>query len=419
MTTRATDISATAHERSRQAAGKPGRGVVMCGPALNQANTGDRLLVSTLTRILRQDLGIERITYASITADPRVHDEIPWLELIDPRTQPWRLMWRTFRADAFIIAGAVSFHEHRRVMLKQAILAWLCRLGGGRTVVNAVSIQPIRDRFCRWLFRATHAAANWFTVRDHDSVQHARTMGVRPAALRSPDPGIICVAAPAERVRRILAAETIPTDRPLFCIAPHLFVNHGRYCDPEYAGFEIEYQDYPDAVLDRYYDVLAQIGDWLAERGTLLFLPMCTRTPPGDDRVAADWVRQKMRRAEQAFSVQGEYTAGELAGILSRCTLLISSRLHGYAMGVAHGVPSVAIEFHPKMRGLAEEIGLTDWAFPIAGLRTDTVCHTLDQMLADLPAARERVRAGVERAATKARSDFLHGVTGEPGRRAA
>jgi polysaccharide pyruvyl transferase WcaK-like protein len=391
----------------------------MCGPALNQSNTGDRLLVSTLARILRQDLGIERITYASVAVDPRVKEEIPSLEVIDPRRQLWRLLWRAFRADAFVIAGAVSFHEHRRVMLKQAVLAWLCRLGGGRTVVNAVSIQPIRDRICRLLFRATYAAANWFTVRDQDSIVHAKAMGIRQSTQRSPDPGIICPAAPAERVKQILAAETVPTDRPLFCIVPHLFINHGRYQDPDYAGFEIEYQDYPDAVLDRYYEVLARVADWLTERGTVVFLPMCTKTPPGDDRVAADWVRRRMSRAGRTFSVQGEYTAGELAGILSHCTLLISSRLHGYAMGVANGVPSLAVEFHPKMRGMAEEIELTDWVFPISSLQTEPVCRTVTKILADLPAARESVRVGVDRAAAKARSDFLHGITGQPIRRAA
>ena len=54
---------------------RPVRRVVMCGPALNQANTGDRLLVGTLAAILRDALGVERITYGAIDADPRVaHD---------------------------------------------------------------------------------------------------------------------------------------------------------------------------------------------------------------------------------------------------------------------------------------------------------------------------------------------------------
>ena len=419
MGTRAREVSSTLNELRESSSGKRLRHVVMCGPALNQSNTGDRLLVGTLTRILRQDLGVERITYASVAVDPRVKEEMPSLEVIDPRRQPLRLLWRAFCADAFVIAGAISFHEHRRVMLKQAVLAWLCRLGGGRTVVNAVSIQPIRDRVCRLLFRATHAAANWFTVRDQDSVVYAKSMGIRQSTHRSPDPGIICPVAPAKRVEEILGTERVPTDRPIFCIVPHLFVNHGRYKDPDYAGFEIEYQDYPDEVLDKYYEVLAQIGDWLTDRGTVVFLPMCTKTPPGDDRVAADWVRQRMSRAGRTFSVRGEYTVGELAGILSRCTLLISSRLHGYAMGVANGVPSLAVEFHPKIRGLAEEIELADWAFPMRNLRTESICNTVIEILADLPAARERVRAGVDRAAAKARSDFLHGVTGQPIRRAA
>ncbi|MFO7902389.1 MAG: polysaccharide pyruvyl transferase family protein [Planctomycetota bacterium] len=412
MNKRVQDFPLVSNRPEAAAPEKRLRRVVMCGPALNQSNTGDRLLVGTLTQILRRDIGVERVIYVSIGVEPRVEREIPGLEIINPRTQPWRLAWFTFRADAFIIAGAISFHEHKRVMLKQAMLAWLCRLGGGRTVINAVSIQPIRNWLCRLLFRATHAAANWFTVRDQDSVKHALAMGIRHPAQRSPDPGIMCPIAPAERVNQILSAEMVPTHQPLFCIAPHLFVNHGRYRDRRYAGFQIEYPDYSDTVLDEYHEALARIGDWLTDHGTVLFVPLCTKTPPGDDRLAAEWICRKMTHGNRAFRVNGEYTTGELAGILSRCTLLLSSRLHGYALGVANGVPSLAVEFHGKMRGLAEELGLVDWIFPMRNLYAESIRNTIVEILSDLPAARERVRVGVERAADKARSDVLRGVTG-------
>jgi len=388
------------------------RSVVMCGPALNQANMGDRLLVNALTTILRNDLGVQQVAYASVGVDVRVPRDMPRLEILDPRRQPMQLLWRTFRADAFIIAGAVSFHERRRIMLKQALLAWLCRLGGGRTVINAASIQPIRDWFCRLLFRATCSAADWFTVRDGPSAEHARALGLGSAPPRSPDPGVLCPLAPMERIREIFAGEGIPTDRPLVGIAPHFFVNHGRYYDAAYPGFEIEYEDFPDEVLDRCYESLARLADRMARFGRVVFLPMCTRTPPGDDREAADWIVRRMRRAEHVHVVRGEYLVGEMAGMLSQCTFLAASRLHAFAMGVAAGVPSLAIGFHPKVYGLAEELGLADWVYPIRDLSPEAIGDAADAILDGLCVARERVREGVSRAAGKARADFIQGVLG-------
>jgi polysaccharide pyruvyl transferase WcaK-like protein len=386
----------------------------MCGPALNQANTGDRLLAGTLAAMLRDALDVERITYGSIDVDPRVAHDVRKIELINPRRQPWRLLWRAFRADVMVIAGAVCLHEHRRVMLKQTLLGWACRLGGGRVVVNAASIQPIRDPVCQLLYRAIRRSAGWFTVRDAASARYARILSGGQPARRSVDPGIICPVAATERVDAIVAAEGIAADRPILGIAPHLFVNQGRFHDPSYRGFQIEYKNFSDRVIDRYYTAMARVADRLTERGTVVFLPMCTRTPPGDDRVAAEWIQQRMAHADKSVCVRGDHHVDELAGLLARCHLLVASRLHGYAMAIAAGVPSVAIGFHPKIRGLAEEVGLADWVYPMRRLDARSICLTLDKILADLPAARLRVRSGVARAAARARRDFLCGVTGAP-----
>jgi len=392
--------------------GRPRR-VLMCGPSLNQANTGDRLLVAALAKILREDAGAEEIAYSSIDVDPRVARDIPGLTVINPRREPLRLLWRAFCADAFVVAGAVSFHDHRRIMLKQTILAWLCRLGGGRTVVNAASVQPIHGRLCRWLFRMTFKAANWFSVRDAKSVEHARTVGVRGSVRRSPDPGILCLRDQSRRIDEILAAEGVPGGRPILGIAPHFFVNNGRYRNPAYRQFQIEYCDFPDPVLDRYYATTARLADAMTEQGCVVFFPMCTRTPPGDDREAAEWIRRRMRHACRTHSLQAEYTVDELAGMVSRCSVLISTRLHGYALGLGNGVPSLAIDFHPKMQGLAQEVGLTDWLFPIQDLDAETISATVSSILGDLAAAQDRVRAAVSRAAARARRDFLEGVSGK------
>lgn len=393
--------------------------VVMCGPSLNQSNSGDRLLAGTLTRILKDDVGVERVTYSSVSVDPRVFHDVPHIEVVSPRRHPWKLLWRALRADVLIVGGAVAFHNHARVMLKQALLAKLCQLGGGRVVINAVSVQPLRSRICRWLFRSTCATASWFTVRDDVSSKNARLAGATNLPRRSSDPGIISPSSCPERTNQILTNEGIPVDRPLFAIVPHFFANGARYFDARYTTFDIEYQHFSDHTLDRYYDAMAQVADSLVNLGTVIFVPMCTKTPPGDDREAADWIKQRMRHPSRVISVQGEYKINELAGILSRCQLQIASRLHGYALGLAEGIPSLAIDFHPKVRGLAKDVGLSDWIFDIVNLDAGRLREAVSGILRDHARAKERVREGVNTARRRAWSDFITGVRGSHVPRAA
>ncbi len=397
---------------------KKGMRVLMTGPALQYSNAGDRLLPRILGETILSQAPDAQILYVSSAADPRVARESPWLRVISPKREPIRLLWEALRCDAFVLGGAVTFHDHRMTMLKQAVLSWLCRLGGGRVVVNAASIQPIADPVCRMLVRLTYRASTSFAVRDTQSIQNALDLGIRGPVRRSPDPGVITPArtTPEETVtaEKIWEDEGLPLDRPVIAIAPHFFSNRGKYHQASYAHFDREYESYSDEVLDHYYESLASIADRLAAVGRIVFVPLCTSTPPGDDRAAAEWIRDRMNHGANTFSVQGHHTIDGVQAILARCDVLIASRLHGYAMAAGAGVPSLAIEFHPKMRGLAEDLGLTDWLFPFEAIPTDEIIACVESILADPNAARQRTREGVARVTSIARAEFLSALAGVP-----
>jgi colanic acid/amylovoran biosynthesis protein len=144
---------------------------------------------------------------------------------------------------------------------------------------------------------------------------------------------------------------------------------------------------------------MAVAADLLAERGPVIFFSLSTRMPPGDDREACEWIVRRMKHPERAHIVRGEYSAAELMGLLGRLDLYVSTRLHGYALAVGAGVPTIAVEFHPKMRGLAQELDIEDWVIPLKGITGAAVTAVSASILANLDASRDRVRRNL-RAAT-------------------
>lgn len=385
------------------------RRIVMCGPALGYSNAGDRLLPKTLGEILREHVKCD-IVYLTVRVDSRVHQEMPWLQLINPKRHPFKTLWQTFRADAFVIAGAIAFHDHRTTMFKQAVLAWLCRLGGGRVTVNAISIQPMRDHWCRRCAKWICRAANQFTVRDESSVEVGHAIGLPGPISRSCDPGIICRSADPSRLEQIFVDEQIPHDRRLIAIAPHFFVNPGRYRHHAYDHFSIEYQSFSDEQLDAYYQAMAAIADQMTEEGHVVFVPMCNAIPPGDDRISAERIRGLMRHPEKTSSLQGDYEVEDLAGVLQQAQILIASRLHAFAMGMGQGVPSLGIEFHPKIRGLAEELDMVDHVYPMDQLDPAEVVIQARTILKNFNHEQQKIQAAVKEASARARHDFLQGV---------
>lgn len=377
--------------------------VLMTGPSLTHRNQGDNLLYVVVGDIVRahyqEDVSIVAF---SATKDPgRVIAQAPWLQIVNPRTNPLRAVSTLFGANAYFIAGAIPFHDNLRLMLQQFLYALVVKIRGGRFIVNAVSVQPILRPSCRLLFRWTERLADVFTVRDAGARSIAEELGARVPVARAVDPGMLCRPAPEETVDRLWRAENLPAGVAACGIGPHLFVNRGRYSDSRYE-FEIEYQDYSDAELDAYYDSMAVTADMLAQRGPVIFFSLSTRMPPGDDRQACEWIVGRMKHPERAHIVRGEYSAAELMGLLGRLDLYVSARLHGYALAVGAGVPTIAVEFHPKMRGLAQELELEDWVIPFKGIRGEAVTVMSASILGELDASRNRLRRNLRAATSRA-----------------
>jgi polysaccharide pyruvyl transferase WcaK-like protein len=372
----------------------------MTGPSLTHRNQGDNLLYIVIGEIVRAHYGgnVDLIAFSATDEPERITSQAPWLTIVNPREKPLRALSVLISMDVYLIAGAIPFHDNVRLMLQQFLFALIVKLRRGRFIVNAVSIQPIRRSICRWLFRWTAQLADGFTVRDAAAQALAATLGARAPVRRAVDPGILCKPAPTDVVDRIWKSEALPTGVPVCGIGPHVFVNRAGYFDSRYE-FSIEYEDFPDEELDSYYASMAATADALSSRGPVIFLPLSTRMPPGDDRQACEWIVSRMKHPERAHIVRGEYSVAELMGLIGRLDNYVSTRLHGYALAVGAGVPTIAIEFHPKMRGLAEELDIEDWVVPFRGITGHAVTTVSASILEDLEASRLRLNRNL-RAAT-------------------
>jgi polysaccharide pyruvyl transferase WcaK-like protein len=377
--------------------------VLMTGPSLTHRNQGDNLLYFVVGDIIRAHyVGNVEITVFSATPESdRIVAQAPWLRIVNPRRNPFRALSVLFGVDVYFIAGAIPFHDKFLLMLQQFLYALVVKMRGSKFIVHAVSIQPINKPICRQLFRWTERLADVFSVRDAKAQANAESLGARMPVARTVDPGIIYTPATAETVNRLWQAEDLPTGVPVCGIGPHIFINRNKYFDSRYE-FKIEYEDYSDEELDAYYNSMAATADALAERGPVILFSLSTRMPPGDDREACEWIVKRMNRPERAHIVRDEYSAAELMGLLGRLDLFVSTRLHGYALAVGAGVPTVAIEFHPKMRGLAQELDLEEWVIPFRGITGDAVTGVSASILENFDASRDRLKRNVRTATDRA-----------------
>lgn len=247
------------------------------------------------------------------------------------RFSPRQVLAALARCHLLVFGGGSLLQDvtsFRSLLYYQALLA-LALLLGRPVAIYANGLGPIRSRLGRLFTGFLLRRARLVSLRDRDSWEEARRLGVRDAVLTA-DPAFLLSPSPAEELAAIRRAEgwdTLP--RPRVGVAPR-----------------------PWPASPRFVGELAAALDTLARQGiTVVFLPM--QYP--QDMTAIAQVRAAMR--EPSCVLTGRYTPGQLLALAGELDLVIGMRLHALIFAVAAGVPVVGVSYDPKVESFLAEVG--------------------------------------------------------------
>jgi colanic acid/amylovoran biosynthesis protein len=71
--------------------------------------------------------------------------------------------------------------------------------------------------------------------------------------------------------------------------------------------------------------------------------------------------QQKVKFKEKVKVIRGDYSPDEIKGIIGRCDLLISTKMHACIAAISQGVPTIAIAWSHKYRGIMRSVGQEEY----------------------------------------------------------
>jgi polysaccharide pyruvyl transferase WcaK-like protein len=92
---------------------------------------------------------------------------------------------------------------------------------------------------------------------------------------------------------------------------------------------------------------------------------MRIKDPVDDDRIITREISQIMAKGKTVKIVDRTLSSSELVHLIAQGDLVIGMRLHSLIAAATMGVPSIAINYHPKVRSFMESIGAGKWVFEI------------------------------------------------------
>jgi polysaccharide pyruvyl transferase CsaB len=251
-------------------------------------------------------------------------------------------------------------------------------------MLYAVGVGPLLSEHGRKYTKVAGDIAARITVRDLVSKDLMESLGVSADKITvTADPAFNL--KPAAEAADLAEVGEWKSSGPAIavCLRTWNFGADSTFCDREVAR-----------ALD---DVLASEG------GRILFVPF----QEDDDLYVARRVWQQMRHRQDAALLTKPCSPEMLAGIVANADLVLGMRLHSVIFSLAAQVPFVALEYDPKVGGLAELTGFQEFTLPFGGIEADVLAGRMRQALGERERFRERAGGAVCELRSRARENAV------------
>ncbi len=338
------------------------QGIVVCG-YYGFGNVGDEAVLAGFAHGLRQAGYDAPIT--ALSADPSQTRAEHGVEAI-PRTD-LRAVWRALRRSQVFVLGGGSLLQDvtsARSIVYYLGMHALARRAGCRVLWVGQGIGPLRRSWARrWTARAARQAEA-VVVRDPESAQMLRAMGV-PKVQEGADLSFLLPDADTEYGRKLLSRWGVPEGTPVIGLAPREW----REAQTDVVGLFRTVADYVQK-----------------ELGTCPFLlPMHWSR----DKTVAERIGSEVPGAVVPDAPPG---VREVQDVLACCEAVVGVRLHALMLAASSGAPALAISYDPKVRAFWGQVA-PEYVMDVKDLSEDGLKRKIRELWANREALRVQVQS--------------------------
>lgn len=296
----------------------------------------------------------------------------------------WHMVRRLVRADVVVFGGGSLLKDLEGNWLPQLLYnirlcsaLLICRIARVPTCMVAIGCGPFRKRSTRAVARISARLVTSLSVRDNESADLLRSIGIRRHIDVSADPVFTWAG-------RFPPLTEHPDSPPILAMVP-------RY-----------------SLTAKELQLLAHLCDrWIEERGGRVQL-LAFQTgflPRFDDVAACKSVQQLMTHREHADILVPTSPRDAIESI-ARANLLVSVRLHALIFAALEGVPMAALSYDPKVRSLMHSIEQSDAVIDLASCDAERAEELIDRVWETRAARAELISAQIVRAKARTEEDL-------------
>jgi polysaccharide pyruvyl transferase CsaB len=317
-------------------------------------NLGDEAILEVILRELRASIDVEVVIFSHNPKDTEQRHKVRAVPIREMHKD--QVLEELSKLDLFILGGGgILYDESIEGFLRDVI--WAKELGIP-VMVYAVSVGPLKTPESKQLAAEVLNRVDKITVREGEAKRILHDLGINQEIEITSDPGLLL--KPQSFTKEMLNKEGINPDSPL-------------------VGFSVREPGpaAPDLNIEQYHAMLANAADFMVERfdAQIIFVPM--EGGENKDPQHSHAVISKMANAKRSGVLKGEYSPGEVLGLMKHMSFAVGMRLHFLIFAGIQRIPFVALPYATKVSGYLADLEMP--MPPIAALNIGKLCAFLDR----------------------------------------
>lgn len=244
------------------------------------------------------------------------------------------------KCDLFILGGGGLLKDYGKS--SKSLKKWfywlrIAQILRKKTVLLAVGVENIRYSKSKEILKKYLKKVDLITVRDEDSENILRKLGINNNIKVISDPSILLTNQEINSKKEL-------SKPPKIIISVRHWYDEGKYIKDLNLN-------------ENFLKVLSKVVDYLIEKynAKIYFIPMRI-IPYDDDRKVAKDIVLESKYKDFVTRYTSSLGVNELLDLLSDCDLVIGMRLHSLIIASSLGIPIIALEYMPKIKGFMKSI---------------------------------------------------------------
>jgi polysaccharide pyruvyl transferase CsaB len=262
------------------------------------------------------------------------------------------------QAQAIVVGGGGLYHDYWPIEPDLMLTPWHSGIGFLDTIrqlallfdkpfmTYAVGVGPLHSDLAKDLTRQAFSGAACATVRDQDSLNLVRQLGVTNEIIVTADAAFGLEPAGEEGALAFRREWGDRLEPPVLAVS----LRHWNF-----AGAQETWEQEIIAVLDR----------WMLEaQGSIAFFPFQREsiTEYEDDWQVSKRVADALQQRERVAVIPDPLEPAQAVAALSSCNIALGMRLHSVLFAFMAGIPVVGLAYDPKVTAHMAAAGLEDFA---------------------------------------------------------